>query len=269
MTNQTAKFDQKTLSDFINIPSKIKGVKKIIAIASAKGGVGKSTIACNLAIACQLSGINTALVDADIYGPSVANLMKLKNKPELINNLFIPIISNDVKCISLGNMIDDNQAGIWRGPMITKILSQLITAVNWNYDDQEVDLMIIDMPPGTGDVYLTIAQRFPLAGVILISTPQTVAVIDTVKSVDCFQKLKIPIIGIIQNMSFYQIGDQKKYLFGKDNAKEMAKKFDLNFLGEIAIHEEISQANELQQSFVINNSNIDATKLLIEIAKKL
>ena len=223
---------------------KVLGVKKIIAVASAKGGVGKSTIACNLAVALQKNGLNVALVDADIYGPSIPHLMNLNKQPEIKDNLMLPLISNGIKCISIGSLIDENSAGVWRGPMVTKILYQLIYTVDWKFDDCEVDVMIIDMPPGTGDVYLSLAEKFPLNEVIIVSTPQSLSIIDVVKSIDCFRKLKIPILGLIQNMSYLQIGSEKKYIFGKDGAKDLAKKMQIDFLGEIPILEEISDFND-------------------------
>lgn len=237
--------DGKSLNDFINKIPDVVGVKKIIAVASAKGGVGKSTIACNLAASLKSQGKNIALVDADIYGPSIANLMNLKGKPSQKDKLILPMMSDGIKCISIGSMIDPNQAGVWRGPMVTKILYQLIRSVNWKSDGNEVDIMIIDMPPGTGDVYLTIAEKFPLDGVVIVSTPQELSIIDVVKSIDCFEKLKIPILGLIQNMSYLEINDSKKYIFGKDGAKDIARKKNIKFLGEIAIIEEINQESGL------------------------
>lgn len=258
---------EKTLADFMNQIPEVRAVKKIIAVASAKGGVGKSTIACNLAVASQALGKNTALVDADIYGPSVAHLMRLKDKPQQKDNLILPIVSNGVKCISITSMIDEAQAGVWRGPMVTKILYQLIRNVDWKSDGKEVDVMIVDMPPGTGDVYLSMAEKFPISGVIMVSTPQSLSVIDVVKSVDCFAKLKIPILGLIQNMSYLEVNGEKKYLFGQDGAKNFSLKNGIKFLGDLPILEEVSKSNEARSSFVLDNPNSLATQLLKEIAK--
>jgi len=230
--------DNKTLADFMKQVPNVVGVKKIIAVASAKGGVGKSTIACNLAVILKEQGLNVALVDADIYGPSVTHLMNLEGKPEPKDKLLLPIISHGIKSISLGSIIDKNAAGVWRGPMVTKILDQLVRSVKWNDDGKDVDVMIIDMPPGTGDVYLNIAERFPISGVIIVSTPQSLAIIDVVKSIDCFEKLKIPIFGIVQNMSYLEVLGEKKYIFGRDGAKNLAKERNIKFLGELPIFEE-------------------------------
>ena len=247
--------DNKTLKDFIDKIPNVVGVDKIILVASAKGGVGKSTLACNLAITMAQTGKNIALVDADIYGPSIAHLLDLKDKPELKNNLLQPLIKYGLKIMSIANLVDSKQAGIWRGPMVTKILYQLIRAVNWQSDNKKVDVMIIDMPPGTGDVYLSIAEKFPIAGVVLVSTPQSIAVIDVIKSIDCFRKLNIPILGLIQNMSFLKIDDEKKYIFGEDGAKKIAHEMNINFLGEIAIEQEISKACEEKIPFIIDFYN--------------
>lgn len=247
---------EKTFADFCRQIPDVVGVSKIIVVASAKGGVGKSTIACNLAIALSQAGKRVALVDADIYGPSIPHLMNLKGKPELKDEMLLPLISHNIKCISIGSLVDENQAGIWRGPMVTKILHQLIRSVNWRFDGQDVDYMIIDMPPGTGDVYLSMAEKFPLSGVIAISTPHSLSVIDVVKSIDCFKKLNIPILGLIQNMSYFETNGEKKFLFGKDGARDLAKKLQINFLGDLPIMEEISNSVEKKLPIVLSNESV-------------
>lgn len=260
---------EKTFADFLKQPPAVAGVKKIIAVASAKGGVGKSTIACNLTIALKNFGLSAALVDADIYGPSIPHLMNLSGKPKMQNDLLLPLVSFGVKCISIGSLIDESAAGIWRGPMITKILYQLIRSVNWKFDNKEVDIMVIDMPPGTGDVYLSVAEKFPLAGVIIVSTPQSLAVADVVKSIDCFTKLKIPILGLIQNMSYLQDGNEKKYLFGCNGAKNLAEKMQIKFLADLPLQQEISESAEQKIPFLVKNSEGKISDLFKKIINEI
>jgi ATP-binding protein involved in chromosome partitioning len=221
--------------------SKVANVKKIIAISSAKGGVGKSTIAANLAISFNRIGLKTALVDADIYGPSLAYLMNLNEKPKFENGKIIPLENYNIKTISMGSLFEKESAAIWRGAMITKALNQMINGTLW----QDIDLMIIDLPPGTGDVHLTMMQKFDIDSVILVSTPSSIAVIDLVKSIDMYEKLNIKISGIIENMSY--LADEKgekKYIFGQNNIKNLAIEHGINFLGEIPIEKNINDAND-------------------------
>lgn len=263
-------FSEKTLADFISQTPEIVGVKKVILVASAKGGVGKSTLACNIAVSLAKSGLNIALVDADIYGPSIPHLMNLtESRPEIKKDLLMPLISNRVKCISIGCMIDPAAAGIWRGPMVTKILYQLIRSVNWKSDDKAVDLMIIDMPPGTGDVYLSIAEKFPVSTVILISTPQSLAIADVRKSVDCFEKLKIPILGIIQNMAFLENKGEKAFIFGCDGAKNLARELGINFLGELPISKDLADSTETKNPICAAQPNHQISQIIAAIAQQI
>ncbi len=221
--------------------SVVKGVKKIIAIASGKGGVGKSTVAANLAISLKRIGYKVGLADADIYGPSIAYLMNLQGKPESEGNLMIPIKSYGVDCISVGSLIEAKKAAIWRGPMVSKVLTQLISGTKW----EDIDYLIVDLPPGTGDVHLSLVQQFKPDGVVLVSTPQNLAVIDVIKAVDMFNGLQIPILGVVQNMAYLlDENGEKNYIFGNEAVGNMAKDFDIKILGNIAIDSEINQAND-------------------------
>ncbi|MDA7704986.1 Mrp/NBP35 family ATP-binding protein [Rickettsiales bacterium] len=246
--------------------SKVTGVKKIIAISSAKGGVGKSTIAANLAISFNRIGLKTALVDADIYGPSLAYLMNLNEKPKFENGKIIPLTNYGIKIISMGSLFEKESAAIWRGAMITKALNQMINGTLW----QDIDIMIIDLPPGTGDVHLTMMQKFDIDSVVLVSTPSQIAVIDLVKSIDMYEKLNIKISGIVENMSYLRTGkNDKRYIFGKNNIRNLAIEHGIDFLGEIAIDENINNSNDQREPICHKEKSSDIAMEFGKIAENI
>lgn len=220
-------------------PKKIEGIKNIIAIASGKGGVGKSTIAANFAVALQQKGFKVGLVDADIHGPSVARIMGLEEKePEVKDNKIIPQVSNGVKCMTMGVLLSENAPVVWRGPMVTKALSQLMLAADWG----ELDYLIVDMPPGTGDIQLSLLQNYKINGVVLISTPQKVALSDVKKAASMFYKMDIKILGAIENMAYFQANEaaERVNIFGNGNVKKYCDETGIKHLFEVPISPEIS-----------------------------
>lgn len=241
----------------------IEGVKKIIVIASGKGGVGKSTVALNLALSLAKLKYKTALVDADIYGPSIPKMLGTEElKPETCNGKAIPIEKYGLQTISIGYFIDKDHAAIWRGPMVTKVLYNLLMKSKWS----DVEYLIIDTPPGTGDVHLSLTEKFNLTGAIIVSTPQELAVIDARKAYDMFKKLGVPIIGIIENMSYFMQNGSKIHIFGKESAKKMSEELKIKFLGEIPIDPQIRQASDWGNPLTLNK---DLVKTYKNIAQKL
>ncbi len=229
----------------IGVPGlkKLEGVKKIIAVASGKGGVGKSTITVNLAAALTKQGLKIAIADADIYGPSIAKMLGITKQPQLDSaKKMIPLKNHDIEFISMGNLVDSKTATIWRGGMASKALYKLLLGVTW----KNIDCLLIDMPPGTGDIQLSLAKNFKVDGAIIVSTPQEVALIDVQKCVDMFNKVKIPILGLIENMSYFEdpILQNKTYIFGKKGAQNYAKNEDIKFLGEVPLIPQIRQASD-------------------------
>jgi ATP-binding protein involved in chromosome partitioning len=220
---------------FIKNSIKPKGIKNIIAIASGKGGVGKSTLTTNLALSLSNKNLKVGILDADIYGPSQPRMLGLNNKkPEQTSNGKITTLSKfNVKCMSIGFLISEENPMIWRGPMVQGALEQLIKDVEWG----DLDLLLIDMPPGTGDVQLTMSQRVPLSGAIIVSTPQDIALIDARKGLNMFKKVNVPIVGIVENMSYYVCPncETKTMLFGHGGAKQISKDMEVEFLGEIPL----------------------------------
>lgn len=232
------------------------GVKKIIAVASGKGGVGKSTTAVNLALALSKIGYKVGLADADIYGPSVPIMLGIDEKPDAENQKMIPISKYGIKTMSLGYLVPRDSAVIWRGPMATKALHQILYGTNWG----ELDYLIIDMPPGTGDIHLSLAENYHIDGIIIVSTPQVIALADVTRAINMYQKTHIPIIGCVENMSYFidQKSGNKSYIFGQDGTKQLAYKLGLKILAEIAINLKIRSMADLGVS-ALEDSEISKT----------
>lgn len=237
----------------------IEDIDKIILLAAAKGGVGKSTSAVNLALALAQQNKKVGIVDADIYGPTIPKLLGINEKPETREQKLLPIYKNGIYSISIGYLISENQAAIWRGPMVTKALYQLLVGVKW----PKLDYLIIDMPPGTGDIYLSLAENFIIDGAILVSTPQNISLNMLKKSISFFNKTNIEILGIIENMSYFEDSSgNKNYLFGKGIDSEQ---ISYPILGRIALSSKISEYND-KGRIITNLAEFEEFK---SIARKL
>jgi ATP-binding protein involved in chromosome partitioning len=248
----TVNFSSQTSSNRMDPKTVLGSVKNIIAVVSGKGGVGKSTVAANLAIALGAGGAKVGLMDADIYGPSQHIMFGIRGeRPMMRENeegkgLIVPIEKFGIKVMSIGLLIDEKQAVVWRGPMVSSAIRQFVSEVDWG----ALDYLIIDMPPGTGDIHLTIVQSVPVTGVIVVTTPQLIALADAKKGVAMFSQaqLKIPIIGLVENMSYFtpaELPDNKYFIFGKDGGKDLADEFDLPFLGQIPLVQSIREGGDL------------------------
>tara|TARA_R110002096_G_scaffold434442_2_gene655998 strand:+ start:25170 stop:26282 length:1113 start_codon:yes stop_codon:yes gene_type:complete len=236
----------------------LPGVKHIIAVASGKGGVGKSTVAANLAIALAQTGAKVGLMDTDIYGPSIPTMFNIFERPNITTQKkLIPIEKYGVKMVSMGFLVDVNQAMVWRGPMATSAIKQFITDVEWG----ELDFMVLDMPPGTGDIQLTIVQTVPLSGAVIVSTPQVVALDDVRKGVAMFQKVNVPVLGVIENMAYFtppDMPDKKYYIFGEGGAKRLAQELNVPVLGEIPLEQPVREAGDNGKPVVLSDENSPA-----------
>lgn len=224
----------------------VAGVKDIIAVASGKGGVGKSTVAANLAVALSLKGLRVGLLDADIYGPSVPRLFGIPaQKPEQMAKQLRPLTAHGIKIMSMGFLVDEATPMIWRGPMVQSALMQLLRDVAWN-DGGDLDVLVIDMPPGTGDAQLTLAQKVKLAGAVIVSTPQDIALIDARKGLEMFHKVSVPVLGIVENMSYYCCPEcgHRADIFGHGGARAEAMTLGVPFLGEIPLHADIRMLSD-------------------------
>lgn len=247
----------------------LSGVKHVIAVASGKGGVGKSTVAANLAVALAKSGARVGLLDTDIYGPSVPTMFNVTERPNITTKKkLVPIERYGVHLVSMGFLVDTDQAMIWRGPMVTSAVKQFMQEVEWG----ELDYLVLDLPPGTGDIQLTIVQTVPLTGAVIVSTPQTVALDDARKGVAMFNKVNVPVLGIVENMAYFvpeDMPEKKYYIFGKHGARKLAQRLEVPFLGEVPLREQIRETSDTGTPVVEADPESPAAQGLMEIAARV
>ena len=244
----------------------ISGTKFTLAISSAKGGVGKSTFATNLALALKKLGLKIGILDADIYGPSLPKLFSISEKPESDGQKLKPILKYDIQCMSIGFLTDEETPMIWRGPMVISAIKTFTQKVAW----KNLDVLIVDMPPGTGDTQLTFAQEINLNGAIIVSTPQEVALLDVKRGIKMFDKLGVKILGLVDNMSFFIGDDGKKYkIFGEGGVKKTADEFKKDFLGEIPINPNVGRFGDQGIPIVEKDPDNEISIIFIELATKL
>lgn len=229
----------------------LSGVKNIIAVASGKGGVGKSTVAVNLACGLARTGAKVGLLDTDIYGPSIPTMMDTHERPNITTQKkLIPLKKYGIRFLSMGLLVDPDQAMIWRGPMVTSAVKQFMEEVEWG----ELDYLVLDLPPGTGDIQLTLVQTVPLTGAVIVSTPQTVALDDARKGVAMFKKVNVPVLGIVENMAYFipeDMPDKKYHIFGRNGARDLAARIGANFLGEIPLEQSVRESGDEGKPIVL------------------
>ncbi len=245
----------------------LPGVKNLLAVASGKGGVGKSTTAANLALALQAEGARVGLLDADIYGPSVPTLMGVKRKPDTLDGKSMePVIAHGLQLMSIGFLVPDEQAMIWRGPMATGALEELLRKTHW----QDLDYLVVDLPPGTGDIQLTLSQRVPVTGALIVTTPQDIALIDAKKAVTMFQKVGVPILGLVENMAVFCCPNcgHAEHIFGLDGGKAMAAQMGLAFLGSLPLQRAIREQADAGRPTVVADPQSEATGLYKALARQ-
>ncbi len=247
--------------------SRAGGIKRIYAIASGKGGVGKSTVTSNLAVALAAQGKKIGLLDADLYGPSQVMMMGAEGKPSGTNNHIIPTEAHNVKMISIGQMINEGEAVVWRGPMLAKALDQLLNQVEWG----ELDALLIDMPPGTGDVQLSLAQKAKLSGAFIVTTPQDIALLDARRAIDMFDKLKVPVLGMIENMATHICSNcgQEDHIFGEGGASVEAQNRGIPFLGSLPLSKDVRMAGDSGKPIAVSGNGLFSDMAARLIAGKL
>ncbi len=246
----------------------VPGVGAIIAVASGKGGVGKSTTAVNLALALKANGLKVGILDADIYGPSLPRLLHLTGRPEPVSGRVLkPLEGYGLKVMSMGFLVEEETPMIWRGPMVMSALTQMLREVAWG----ELDVLVVDMPPGTGDAQLTMAQQVPLAGAVIVSTPQDLALIDARKGLNMFRKVDVPVLGIVENMSYFLCPScgERSDIFGHGGARAEAEKLGVPFLGEVPLHMEIRARSDAGTPVVVSEPDGPHAALYREIATKV
>jgi len=246
------------------------GVENVIAVASGKGGVGKSTVAVNLACGLARTGAKVGLLDTDIYGPSVPTMFGTHERPNITaKKKLIPLEKHGVKFLSMGLLVDPDQAMIWRGPMVTSAVKQFMQEVEWG----DLDYMVLDLPPGTGDIQLTLVQTVPLTGAVVVSTPQTVALDDARKGVAMFKKVNVPVLGIVENMAYFvppDMPEKKYYIFGKHGARKLAERIGANFLGEIPLEQSVRESSDEGKPIVLEeNLESKSARAFVELSNNV
>ena len=246
----------------------VPGVKHIIAVASGKGGVGKSTTAVNLALGLAANGLATGLLDADIYGPSMPRMLGVTEKPESADGKMLkPIEKYGLKTMSIGYIVNEDTPMIWRGPMVSSALEQMLRDVQWG----DLDVLVVDMPPGTGDAQLTLAQRVALAGAVIVSTPQDIALVDARKGLNMFRKVAVPVLGIVENMSYFlcpHCGERSE-IFGHGGAREEAEKLGVPFLGEVPLHLDIRTTSDSGHPIVVSKPDSPHAQVYKNVAGRV
>ena len=270
MTEKKEEIDRATKEklkpkQFVKNP--INGAKFTLLISSAKGGVGKSTVAVNLAFALQNLGLKIGVLDADVYGPSLPKLIDLNEKPKSEDGkALVPVEKYNAQCMSMGFLVDEQTPMIWRGPMVISALKTMTQKVLW----KDLDVLIIDMPPGTGDTQLTFAQEVKVEGAIIVSTPQDLALLDVKRGIQMFDKTGVKIIGLIDNMSFFKGDDGKEYkIFGEGGVEKTAKEFNKDFLGKIPLNQDLRNSADKGDPLTHSNPEHEISKIFLKIAKKV
>jgi ATP-binding protein involved in chromosome partitioning len=258
----TVNFTSSTTTIRADKSNVLPGVKNIIAVVSGKGGVGKSTVSANLALALAQGGASVGLLDADIYGPSVPIMFGVRGERPMMTNvndkaMIVPLERYGIKLLSIGLLVDEKNAVVWRGPMASSAIRQFITDVAWG----ELDYLVIDMPPGTGDIHLTLMQTAPVTGVVVVTTPQDVALADAKKGIAMFgqAQMNVPIIGLVENMSYFipaELPDHKYYIFGKEGGKRLAEEYDLPFLGQIPLVQSIREGGDIGVPIMMSDDEL-------------
>lgn len=271
-TSQEGKLkDRQTQVMARGLPKKkpISGVKHVLVVASGKGGVGKSTTAVNLALGIAASEHvkSVGLLDADVYGPSIPRMMNLKGNPEVNSeNLMIPLVNYGIRCMSMGFLVEETAPIVWRGLMVMSAIERLLRQVDWG----ELDYLVIDMPPGTGDVQLSISQNIPICGAVIVSTPQDIALLDARRGAEMFKKVNVPVLGLVQNMSVFRCPkcNHETHIFGEDGARQLAASMGLDILGDIPLHISIRETCDMGKPVVVSAPESREAKAYLSIAKE-
>jgi ATP-binding protein involved in chromosome partitioning len=246
----------------------LPGVKNIVAVASGKGGVGKSTTAANLALALAAEGARVGLLDADIYGPSQPMMMGIDRKPESLDGKTMePLVNHGVQVMSIGFLVNQDEAMIWRGPMATQALEQLLRQTNW----KDLDYLIVDMPPGTGDIQLTLSQRVPMTGAVIVTTPQDIALLDARKGIKMFEKVGVPILGIVENMAVHVCSNcgHAEHIFGEGGGRRMAQDYAMDYLGALPLDIRIRLQADSGQPTVVADPQGEVAQIYTEVARHM